>query len=78
MVFHTQHFPYLHISSSDTVLPNTIFLPTTVPDYQPSTDVSTSSVSDKVDTSAPSADTSSNSPVSQHPSIPIEQSQSLV
>jgi len=62
VIFH-EHFPYLHISSSDTVLPNTIFLPTSTPKYQPPTDVSTSNVSDQVDHSAPSADTSSNSPV---------------
>ena len=91
IVFHEQHFPYLHISSSNTVLPNTIFLPTIAPEYPPSTDVSTSNVSDQVDTSAPSPDTSSNSPahdtsvpstdISQHPSsssVPIVQSQSLV
>jgi len=59
IIFHEQHFPYLHVSSSDTVLPNTVFLPTIVPDYQPSTDVFASDVSGQVDTSAPSADTTS-------------------
>jgi len=59
IIFHEQHFPYLHVSSSDTVLPNTVFLPTIIPEYQPSTDVSASDVSGQVDTSAPSADTSS-------------------
>ena len=59
IIFHEQHFPYLHVSSSDTVLPNTVFLPTIIPEYQPSTDVSASDDSGQVDTSAPSADTSS-------------------
>ena len=35
LVFHENYFPFHHLSSSDTILPNSMFLSTSTPDYYP-------------------------------------------
>jgi len=46
VIFHEQYFPYSYPPTSDIILPNNIFLPTTTTDYQVSVDTPTLDVPD--------------------------------